>query len=66
MLDLTALIDEATRNEAVDESAKLVISKLLDEVEANKADADAIQAVVDRFRASTDGLATAVANVPTA
>lgn len=65
-LDLSALIAEANRNESVDASAVLVITRLLDEVEASKTDPAEIQAIVDRFRASTDGLAAAVANVPPA
>lgn len=65
MLDLTQLEAELTRNDSVDESARLLMERLFQEVEANKANPAAIQAVVDRFRASNDTLAQAVAaNTP--
>jgi hypothetical protein len=65
MLDLTALTAEVERNRAVDESAKLLMKRLFDEVEASKNDPAAIQALVDQARAANDDLAAAVAaNTP--
>lgn len=61
MLDLTALEAEITRDEAVDSSASTLITRLMNEVEANKANPAAIQALVDRVRASNDSLAASVA-----
>ena len=67
MLDLTALTAEVAKNEEVDASASLLLKKLFDEVEAAKTDPAAIQAIVDRVRASNDALAAAVAaNTPAA
>jgi hypothetical protein len=64
-LDLTALEAEVTRNETVDGSASALLKALFDEVEAHKDDPAAIQAIVDRVRASNDSLAAAVAaNTP--
>jgi len=64
-LDLTALAAEVSRNETVDGSASTLLKTLFDEVEAHKGDPAAIQAIVDRVRASNDALAAAVqANTP--
>ena len=64
-LDLSALEQEVTRNESVDDSASLLLTTLFNEVEANKTDPAAIQAIVDRVRSSNDKLAAAVsANTP--
>jgi hypothetical protein len=64
-LDLSALEAEVTRNESVDGSASLLLKRLFDEVEANKNNPAAIQAIVDRVRASNDALTAAVsANTP--
>lgn len=65
MLDLTALETEVTRNETVDGGASALLKRLFDEVEANKTDPVALQALVDRVRASNDLLAASVsANTP--
>lgn len=61
-LDLTALNAAADRNTSVDDSAVLVITTLMAEVEANKGNPAAIQAIVDRVNGSTDKLAAAIAN----
>ncbi len=64
-LDLTALTAEVERNESVDGSASTLLKTLFDEVEANKGNPAAIQAIVDRVRASNDSLSAAVAaNTP--
>ena len=64
-LDLTALEAELTRNESVDDSAATLMKTLFDEVEANKNNPAAIQAIVDRVRGANDKLAAAVsANTP--
>lgn len=63
-LDLTQLEQEVARDEAVNSSAALLIQRLATEIEALKDDPAALQALVDRLRASQDGLAAAVANVP--
>jgi hypothetical protein len=64
-LDLSALEAEITRNESVDGSAKALLEALFAEVEASKNDPAAIQAIVDRVRASNDSLSAAVvANTP--
>lgn len=66
-LDFTALEAELTRNDTVDASAKLLLETLFAEVEANKDDPAALQALVDRGRAANDALAAAVAaNTPAA
>lgn len=66
-LDLSALEAEVTRNESVDESASTLLTTLFNEVEAHKNDPAAIQAIVDRVRASNDALSAAVsANTPAA
>ena len=66
-LDLTALEAEVTRNETVDGSASALLKTLFDAVEAAKNDPVAIQAIVDRVRASNDALSAAVsANTPSA
>jgi len=67
MLDFTALEAELTRNDAVDASAKALLETLFAEVEANKSNPAALQALVDRGRAANDKLAAAVvANTPSA
>ena len=67
MLDLAALTAEVTENETVDGSAATLLKTLFDEVELNKGDPAAIQAIVDRVRASNAALAAAVAaNTPAA
>lgn len=64
-LDLTALEAEITRDETVNGSARSLIIALAAEVEANKGNPAALQALVDRLRASQDDLASAVAaNTP--
>lgn len=64
-LDLSALEAEIARNDAVDDSASVLLKALFDEVEASKADPVAVQAIVDRVRASNDKLTAAVvANTP--
>lgn len=66
-LDLSALEAEVSRNESVDGSASTLLTQLFNEVEAHKDDPAAIQAIVDRVRASNDALAAAVsANTPAA
>lgn len=66
-LDLSALEAEVTRDETVDSSASTLLKQLFDEVEAHKNDPAAIQALVDRVRASNDALSAAVAaNTPAA
>lgn len=66
-LDLSALEAEVTRNESVDSSASVLLKSLFDMVEAAKNDPAAIQAIVDRVRASNDALTAAVAaNTPAA
>jgi len=64
-VDLTALEAEVARNETVDGSASALLKTLFDMVEAAKNDPAAIQAIVDRVRASNDALSAAVAaNTP--
>lgn len=65
-LDLAALEAELARNESVDDSAAALITQLMNEVEANKGNPAAIQAVVDRVRAANDKLSAAVAAGTTA
>ena len=48
------------RVETVDGSAKVLITALLAEVEANKGNPAALQALVDRTRAATDDLVAAI------
>jgi len=67
MLDLTALEAAVTEDESVDSGAAKLLKTLFDEVEANKGNPAAIQAIVDRVRASTGALSAAVAaNTPSA
>lgn len=63
-LDLTALEAEIARDGDVDSSAATLIQRLAAEIEANKTDPAALQALVDRLRSQTDTLAAAVAAVP--
>jgi len=64
-LDLSALEAELARNDSVDDSASVLMAALFAEVEANKNNPAAVQAVVDRFRAANDKLSAAVAaNTP--
>ena len=66
-LDLTQLEASVTDEETVDGSAATLLKTLFDEVEAHKNDPAAIQALVDRVRASTGKLSEAVAaNTPAA
>lgn len=62
-LDFTALGVELDRDRDVNDSAARLIDALAAEVEANKADPAALQALVDRLRANSDSLAAKVANV---
>lgn len=67
MLDFSQLEAELTRNDAVDDSAKVLMEQLFAAVEASKNDPVALQALVDRGRAANDRLAAAVAaNTPAA
>ena len=64
-LDLTALQAEIARDEAVNSSAITLIASLVAEIEANVEDPAALTALVERLKASQDGLAAAVsANTP--
>lgn len=66
-MDLTALEAAVTDDETVDGSAATLLKTLFDEVEANKTDPVALQALVDRVRNSTAALSAAVvANTPAA
>ena len=66
-LDFSALEAELNRNDEVDASAKALMESLFAEVEANKNNPAALQALVDRGRAANDALAAAVlANTPQA
>jgi len=67
MLDLSALETEVTDQEQADVAAANLLTQLFNEVEANKADPVALQALVDRGRAATAALSAAVvANTPAA
>lgn len=64
-MDLTALTAEVEREETIDGSAGILLKQLFDEVEANKTNPAALQALVDRVRASNDKLVAAIAaNTP--
>ena len=64
-LDLTALQAEIERDEAVNSSAITLIASLVAEIEANIEDPAALAVLVERLKASQDGLAAAVsANTP--
>ena len=66
-LDLTALEAVLAENDTVDGSASTLLKTLFDEVEAQKNNPAAIQALVDRGRAANERLAAAVlANTPAA
>ena len=66
-LDLSQLEAEVARDEQVNSSAALLISRLAAEIEASKNDPVALQNLVDRLRASQDSLSEAVlANTPSA
>jgi uncharacterized coiled-coil protein SlyX len=66
-LDLTVLTEEVARLETVEASAVALVKALADEVAANVNDPAALQALVDRIKASDDTLAAAVAaNTPAA
>lgn len=66
-LDLTTLTEEVARLETVEASAVALIRALTEEVAANKDDPAALQALVDRLKASGDDLSAAVAaNTPAA
>lgn len=60
MLDLTALEAAVSENETVDGSAIILLKTLFDEVESNKGNPAAIQAIVDRVRSANTVLAAAV------
>lgn len=60
MLDLTSLADEVTEQETVTEGATTLMNTLFAEVEANKTDPAALQALVDRGRGATAKLAKAI------
>jgi uncharacterized coiled-coil protein SlyX len=65
-LDLKALTDEVARLETVEAGAITLLHTLMDEVVALKNDPVALQALVDRIKASDDLLAAAVVeNTPT-
>ena len=64
MLNLDDLTAELARNESVDDSAVIAITKLLDEIAANSGNQAKIDEVVAKWRASTDKVAAAVATVP--
>lgn len=67
MIDLTALEAEVSSNESVDQSAITLIESLAAEIESSKGDPVALQALVDRLRASSAALASAIsANTPAA
>jgi len=61
-MDLTALGAELDRDRDVNSSAETLIDRLVAEVEANKNDPVALQAMVDRLKANNDTLAAKVAN----
>ena len=66
-LDLSALEAEVTDQEQADVAAANLLTQLFNEVEANKTDPAALQALVDRGRAATSALSAAVvANTPAA
>jgi hypothetical protein len=66
-MDLTGLTAQIERAESVDAGAAVLLKSLFGEVEANKTDPTALQALVDRGRAATDGLVAAItANTPAA
>jgi hypothetical protein len=60
------LRNEVARDRDINNSAKTVIEKLLDDVAnaVNQGDLDAVRQVVDEYRANSDDLAAAVASVP--
>lgn len=64
-LDLSALEAAVAENDTVDGSAITLLDQLMAEVEANKGNPAAIQAIVDRVRSANATLAAAVArNTP--
>lgn len=63
-LDLSALAAEVARDRDINNSAVTVMNALLAEVEANKSDPVALQALVDEYRANNDALAAAIAAIP--
>ncbi len=66
-VNMAALEEAVARIESVDASAKALIEGFASQIEAVKDDPAAIQALVDRARASSDSLADAVtANTPAA
>lgn len=66
-MDLTGLQAEVAEQETVGASATTLLSQLFTAFEAAKGDEAAVQALVDRGRAATAGLAAAVtANTPAA
>lgn len=66
MLDLTNLTEAVAAETAVDISVETLVTKLAAEIEANKADPIALQALVDTMTANATALAGSVtANTPT-
>jgi peptidoglycan hydrolase CwlO-like protein len=64
-INLDALASEVSVIETVQASAVALIQKLTAEIQANLNDPAALQALVDKMKASTDALASAVAaNTP--
>lgn len=66
-MDLKALTDAVARNKTVADSAIALIQGLAAQIEANKNDPAALQALADSLNAEDDSLAAAVtANTPAA
>lgn len=61
MLDFTKLAADLTQTDSANASAKVLLEKLFAEIEANKTNPEALQALVDKGRAANDALATAIA-----
>jgi uncharacterized coiled-coil protein SlyX len=59
-MDFTQLEAEVARDESVNSSAANLLGQLAAEIERLKGDPVALQALVDRLRASQDALAAAV------
>lgn len=55
---------QVAATEGVEQSAGVLIGELAKYIEAHKTDPAALQALADRLKASSDALATAVANNP--
>lgn len=63
-IDLTNLTAEVDRAVTVAEGVEKILAYVVSLLEANKTDPAAIQAIADKLKAGTDGLAEAAANVP--